>query len=101
MAVKDVVDTTIDSNTITVFSKSWCPYCKAAKKLLQESYGDKKTEVVELDEREDGDEIQSYLQEKTGQRTVPNIFVNKQHVGGNDAVQAAHKNGKLKELLAV
>ncbi|KAK7464987.1 Glutaredoxin [Stygiomarasmius scandens] len=99
MAVKDTVETTIDSNTITVFSKSWCPYCKAAKQLLKESYGDKQIEILELDQREDGADIQNYLAEKTGQRTVPNIFVNKQHVGGNDAVQAAHKSGKLKELL--
>ncbi|KAF5334169.1 hypothetical protein D9758_014464 [Tetrapyrgos nigripes] len=86
--------TAIDNNTITVFSKSYCPYCKAAKKLLKDSYGDKQTEIIELDEREDGGEIQNYLLEKTRQRTVPNIFVS------NDAVQAAHKSGKLNELFA-
>ncbi|KAE9401450.1 hypothetical protein BT96DRAFT_602235 [Gymnopus androsaceus JB14] len=55
---------------------------------------------IELDETEGGDEIQSYLAEKTGQRTVPNIFVNKQHIGGNDDTQAAYKNGKLAELIS-
>ena len=33
------------------------------------------TSLYRLDEREDGAEIQNYLQEKTGQRSVPNIFV--------------------------
>lgn len=47
----------------------------------------------------DGQMIQIYLKEKTGQRTVPNIFIDQQHVGGNSDLQELHATGKLEELL--
>jgi glutaredoxin 3 len=56
-------------------------------------------EVIELDINKDGDSIQNELQKMTGQRSVPNVFVNGQHVGGNDDTQAAARSGKLKEML--
>ncbi|KAJ3296900.1 glutaredoxin [Borealophlyctis nickersoniae] len=55
--------------------------------------------TIEVDLREDGDEIKQYLLEKTGQKSVPNIFINKQHVGGNDDLHAAQASGKLQKLL--
>ena len=42
---------------------------------------------------DDGSAIQSTLEDITGQRTVPNIFIGKQHIGGNSDLQ-----GKKKEL---
>ena len=41
------------------------------------------------------------LMQMTGQRTVPNVFVKGQHIGGNDDSQAAAKDGKLKEMLGL
>jgi glutaredoxin 3 len=55
--------------------------------------------VVELDELSDGDAIQQELARMTGQRSVPNVFVQGQHIGGNDDTQAAARSGKLEELL--
>lgn len=55
--------------------------------------------ALELDEHLDGDAIQTALAELTNQKTVPNIFVNQQHIGGNDALQAAFKSGKLAQIL--
>lgn len=82
----------IANNTITIFSKTYCPYCRRAKSLFASEFPDVKTEILEyvanvyllcnsshiphrLDDRDDGSEIQDYLQEKTGQRSVPNIFI--------------------------
>ena len=48
---------------------------------------------------DDGDQIQSYLTEKTGQRTVPNIFIQQKHVGGNSDLQTLKRNGELKKRL--
>jgi len=48
------------------------------------------TIALRLDEASDGGEIQSYLKERTGQSTVPNIFINKKHVGGNYRVLTSH-----------
>lgn len=47
---------------------------------------------------DDGAEIQNALEDMTGQRTVPNIFINKQHIGGNSDLQA--KKGELPTLLS-
>lgn len=56
--------------------------------------------AIELDEIDNGDAIQAALLETSGQRTVPNVFVKGQHVGGNDDTQAAAKSGKLQEMLS-
>ncbi|KAF8890102.1 thioredoxin-like protein [Infundibulicybe gibba] len=98
--VQKFVDSAIADNTAVVFSKSWCPYCKKAKKLLSDEYSDVTLTVYELDELTDGDAIQQYLQKKSGQRTVPNIFIKGKHVGGSDDLTQAHKNKKIRELLA-
>jgi len=52
-----------------------------------------------LDQIDDGEEIQAYLGQKTGQRTVPNVFIEQKHIGGNSDVQKIKNAGKLKELL--
>ncbi|KAH0548266.1 hypothetical protein GP486_008031 [Trichoglossum hirsutum] len=84
---------------LAVFSKSTCPYCRAAKSLLREKGAS--FHVVELDQVanviDDGPEIQAALAELTGQRTVPNIFINKKHIGGNSDLQAKKK--ELPDLL--
>ena len=55
--------------------------------------------LYELNEMDDGADIQKALEEISGQRTVPNVFINGEHVGGNDAMQAAAKDGSLEKML--
>lgn len=88
----------ISNNKIVVFSKSFCPFCKKTKALL----GDKEVDfkVYELNEMDDGAEIQDALLEISGQKTVPNVFINGEHIGGNSDMQDADSSGKLDELLA-
>ncbi|KAI8097811.1 glutaredoxin-C6-like protein [Gilbertella persicaria] len=95
--VEQLVEEVIKSNKIAVFSKSYCPYCVKAKNLLKEL--GLEFFVIELDNEANGAAIQQYLAEKTGQRTVPNIFINQQHVGGCDDLFAAKSSGKLQKLL--
>ena len=80
---------------IEVYSTAVCPYCVAAKNLLK-SKGLQWNEV-----RVDADPAQRelMLQRSGGRRTVPQIFINDQHVGGYDDLVAADRNGKLKQLL--
>jgi glutaredoxin 3 len=47
----------------------------------------------------DGTDQQNALAELTSQRTVPNVFIGGKHVGGNDATQALHRDGKLNAML--
>uniref|UniRef100_A0A8C7JPM4 thioredoxin-disulfide reductase (NADPH) n=1 Tax=Oncorhynchus kisutch TaxID=8019 RepID=A0A8C7JPM4_ONCKI len=49
--------------------------------------------------RKDGSNYQELLLEMTGQKTVPNVFINKTHVGGCDKTMKAHKDGVLQQLL--
>ncbi|KAL1600674.1 Glutaredoxin [Paraconiothyrium brasiliense] len=90
-ATKTKVQSIIDENPVAVFSKSYCPYCRAAKQLLSDSGA--KFYAIELDQVDDGSAIQSSLADITGQSTVPNIFIGQQHIGGNSELQ-----GKKKEL---
>ena len=56
-------------------------------------------EALELDTMDQGADIQAELLTMTGQRTVPNIFVKGEHLGGNDDLQEAAQSGRLAELL--
>ncbi|XP_030442182.1 glutaredoxin [Syzygium oleosum] len=87
----------VSSNPVVVFSKSFCPYCVDVKKLLSQLGVNFK--AIELDQETDGSEVQSALAEWTGQRTVPNVFIGGNHIGGCDATTAMHKQGKLVPLL--
>lgn len=63
------VELQIKDNKVVVFSKTYCPFCKKAKEALS-STGLKDYALVELDERDDGDEIQDILKGITGGRSV-------------------------------
>ncbi|KAJ7220193.1 thioredoxin-like protein [Mycena pura] len=96
---QELVENLIDTTKIAIFSKSWCPHCRAAKALFAQHFPEEETLIIELDKRDDGDEIQDYLAEKTGQTSVPNVFVNKRQIGGNDKTQAAFRSGELTRLV--
>ncbi|GLU02088.1 hypothetical protein SLE2022_193570 [Rubroshorea leprosula] len=87
----------VSSNSVVVFSKTYCPFCVSVKKLLQELGVNFK--AVELDNESDGGDLQAALAEWTGQRTVPNVFIGGKHIGGCDTTTAMHKEGKLVPLL--
>ena len=57
--------------------------------------------IIELDEIDNGAEIQGALLDLSGQRTVPNVFIKGAHLGGNDDTQNAGSSGKLKEMLGL
>ncbi|EYU44772.1 hypothetical protein ABFS83_08G009400 [Erythranthe nasuta] len=87
----------VSTNSVVVFSKTYCPFCVSVKKLLTELGASFK--AIELDTEGDGAELQSALAQLTGQRTVPNVFISGKHIGGCDATTALHKQGKLVPLL--
>jgi glutaredoxin 3 len=74
------VDKAVSENFIVVYSKNSCPYCVMAKDLLKSL--NQEFLVVELDQQDDGRDIQNYLVKSTGHKTVPNIFINQKHIGG-------------------
>ncbi|KAF9574704.1 hypothetical protein EC968_005709 [Mortierella alpina] len=97
-SVKALVERLIRENKVMFFGKSYCPYCRNAKEVLS---GKKvQFKVFEIDQETNGPQVQEYLLQKTGQRTVPNIFINTQHLGGNSDLVAAKNNGKLDAMLS-
>jgi len=97
-SVSAFVQNAILSNKIVIFSKSYCPYCLRSKRIFSQLK--EEPFVVELDQREDGDQIQYELLEFVGRRTVPQVFVNGKHIGGSDDLGAALESGQLQKLLA-
>ncbi|KAJ3375678.1 hypothetical protein GGF31_002882 [Allomyces arbusculus] len=97
-AVKELVAKLIAENVVVVFSKSYCPYCVKAKDTLK-ALGQAFT-ALELDQIDNGAAIQAHLLELTGQRTVPNIFIKQQHIGGCSDLLDLKAAGKLKSMLA-
>lgn len=101
--IKQFVQKSINDNAVFVAAKSFCPHCRATKellfKILKLKEGSDGVVVIELDEMDEGSEIQNELQRVSGQRTVPNIFIKGKHIGGNSDLQALYKSGKLESLL--
>lgn len=90
---KQKVEALIKDKPIFIASKSYCPYCTKTKNTV--SSITKEAYILELDEIPDGQEIQDALLEITGQRTVPNIFIAGEHIGGNSDLQALNSAGQL------
>ncbi len=94
----DKVQKLINSHKVFVASKTYCPYCSATKKMLNGLDDD--IFILELNTIDDGAEIQDALYDITGQRTVPNIFINGKHIGGNSDLQSLGKSGISSKLKA-
>mmetsp|Transcript_23396 Transcript_23396/g.59159 ORF Transcript_23396/g.59159 Transcript_23396/m.59159 type:complete len:154 (-) Transcript_23396:233-694(-) len=96
-APAELVDTAIKGSKVMVFSKTWCPFCIKAKKAL-DSVGAKYS-VMELDDREDGGEIQDVFVELTGARSVPRVFIDGKFVGGGDDIVRLMNSGELEKMV--
>ncbi|UZJ54109.1 hypothetical protein CBS101457_003429 [Exobasidium rhododendri] len=99
MSAKSVAEKLISDSKVAVFSKSYCPYCKKAKSVIQ-SFNVPGVGIIELDEESEGADIQAYLADKTGQRTVPNIFIDGKHIGGSDDLAKLNSSGELQKLIS-
>jgi glutaredoxin 3 len=81
---------------ILIYSKKTCPFCVRAKTLLEE----KKASFEEIDISDDPSLRSEMIKKASGRTTVPQIFINGQHVGGCDDLYALQRQGKLDVLLA-
>ena len=79
---------------IQIYSKKNCPFCVRAKALL-----DRKGFPYEEIDAEGQDELRVWLAETSGQKTVPQIFVDGRPLGGFSDIDALDKQGQLDPLL--
>lgn len=82
---------------IVMYTTQVCPYCVRAKGLLKRKGIDA---IEEIDVTHDATLRQEMMDKSGGRRTVPQIFINGQHVGGSDDLHALDQQGKLDALLA-
>ncbi len=82
---------------VEIYTWSSCPFCLRAKALLNE----KSVEYTEY--CIDGDEAarSQMAQRANGRRSLPQIFINDQHIGGCDDLYALNRRGQLDPLLSV
>lgn len=80
---------------ITIYSSDYCPYCNMAKRLLTQ----KGVQFEEIGV--DGDpRARAEMTRKSGQYTVPQIWIGDRHIGGCDDLHALDRAGGLDPLLA-
>ncbi len=80
--------------SIDIYTKDYCPYCHMAKQLLQQK------EAAYNEIAIDGDQqLREKMIERAGRQTVPQIFINDQHIGGYDDLAALERAGLLNEML--
>ncbi len=81
--------------TITMYSTGVCPYCVRAEQLLARK-GISITNKIRVDEDQAQREA---MMQRTGRRTVPQIYIGDFHVGGFDDLAALDRSGELDALL--
>lgn len=81
---------------VTMYSTAVCPFCASASQLLQ-AKGVLQIDKISVDTS--AVDLQQMLQ-RTGRRTVPQIFIDERHIGGFDDLSALDHSGELDRLLA-
>ncbi|KAH3686193.1 hypothetical protein WICPIJ_002827 [Wickerhamomyces pijperi] len=90
----------ISMSPVVIFSKTYCGYSKALKNLLASEYEiTPAPTIVELDKHVNGKELQDYIGQVSGRKTVPNLFVNGVSRGGSDDMRALHSTDSLLDSL--
>ena len=79
---------------IKIYTTRYCPYCHAATALLT----DKQVPFEEIDVTGDP-QARADLAQRTGRRTVPQVFIDGASIGGYDDLSALDRSGRLDELL--
>jgi len=80
---------------VVIYGNATCPFCGAARMLLTKK-------AIEFEDVPVGDDpaLFAEMREKSGSRSVPQIFVGDAHIGGFDELYALEKSGELDKLLA-
>jgi len=82
---------------IDIYTTPYCPFCIRAKKLL----ANKKVKFNEIDLSENPDKFEEMLSKSNGARTVPQIFVNGEHIGDCDHIHDLDQKGELDKILKI
>ncbi len=79
---------------VMMYLTAACPFCQSADRLLQQKGAEVERIRVDLDPAR-----RAEMQQRSGRRTVPQIWIGERHVGGCDELYALDRAGKLDPLL--
>jgi glutaredoxin 3 len=82
---------------VEIYTRRFCGYCVAAKRLLE----GKQVDYVEHDVTGDSDMAREMMSKSGGRATYPQIFIATHHIGGCDDLYEIERSGRLDALLAV
>jgi len=97
---KALVQELIKTKKVLMISKEYCPFCVKAKDALKNyKINPAVYEILEIENRDDCSEIQDYMKQLTGARSVPRVFIDGKCIGGGDETMSAHRNKSLGPML--
>ncbi len=82
---------------VEIYTGPLCAFCDRAKALLNK----KRVSFKEINLASDPNKMDEMIKKTNGMRTIPQIFIDGHHIGGNDKLQALENEGKLNSLLGV
>ncbi|KAK9811050.1 hypothetical protein WJX73_009401 [Symbiochloris irregularis] len=92
----ELIEQKNQENDVVIYSKSYCPFSVQIKQLFKKLQVEYK--AFELDEIVEGDDILDSLMDKTASRTVPQVFIKGEYIGGCDEAMQKYNSGKLKQI---
>lgn len=105
VAIRNLIETRVNSSSVMMFSFSTCPFCLRAKQLLTEVYGTELS-VYECDLEPEGTAVRAELGKLTGRTSMPSVWLGLDvqlggcNDGGLGGVATLHAEGRLSALLA-
>ena len=82
--------------TVRIYSSNWCPFCVQAKRLLDRKGVSYQELIV------DGDpSLQTKMMQESGRTSVPQIWINEDHIGGCDELYSLDRSAQLDSLLGL
>jgi len=100
VSVTEKIRQKIAEKPVFIVSMTYCPYCVQAKDVLKNyNINPKFIEIIEIENDPNRNEIQNYMMQLTGGRTVPRVFIGGKFLGGAAETVAAHRAGRLGQML--
>ncbi|MEM1371690.1 MAG: glutaredoxin, partial [Pseudomonadota bacterium] len=93
----------VRDNPVVMFSLEWCEFCWTLRKFFDAAaipYRSIDLDSVKYQEDDLGVKLRSAIRERTGQPTIPQVFLGGEHIGGCTDVIKAHATGELQRRLA-
>jgi cysteine synthase A len=92
----------VDTEPVVMFALEWCEFCWSVRKMFKTlgiAYRSVDVDSVKYQEEDLGVKIRGVLAERTGQKTMPQIFIGGEHIGGCTDLFDAWRNGSLQKRL--